>query len=88
MIQYDMADNSLNAKKIIEEYFRASGNAVPGNDEGLFETGALDSFGLVEFLTHLERETGIEIPPDKVTEENFSTIKAVESLLCELEGQQ
>ena len=43
-------------------------------DESLWESGILDSIGIVEFATEVEEEFGIEIPFDEIIVGNFETL--------------
>lgn len=57
------------------------GGSPPTDSDDLFETGALDSFALVDFVTLLEGQCGIKVPDADVTRANFQTISAIESYI-------
>lgn len=46
-------------------------------DAELVTTGLIDSADLVRVATHLERETGITIPDQDITAENFDSIDKI-----------
>lgn len=54
---------------------------VPGADESLFESGLLDSFGLPDLITALEKEFGIEVPDSDLNPRKFDTIERIEEYL-------
>jgi acyl carrier protein len=68
-------------KKILKGHFQATGGFSPVDGDDLFEKGALDSFGVVEFLNFLESRFGIQIPIEDITEANFSTVDAISELI-------
>ncbi len=44
-------------------------------DESLLETRVLDSYGIVDLLTFIEREFGLTIPDVDVTKEKMGSIR-------------
>jgi D-alanine--poly(phosphoribitol) ligase subunit 2 len=66
---------------ILKNHFLTNSGFKPENEDNLFEKGALDSFGVVEFLNFLESRFGTQIPVEDITEANFSTVKAVSALI-------
>jgi acyl carrier protein len=48
-----------------------------GDEENLFESGVLDSAGLVTFIGEIERHYGISIPDEDLLPENFASIAAM-----------
>lgn len=65
----------------IRKYFQETSDYSPDYHENLFESGALDSFGIVEFLTFLEEKAGAQIELEDITMENFSTIDTICKLI-------
>lgn len=48
---------------------------VPADDDAsLFDTGVIDSFGLIEFVSELERIFGVKVPDDELIPRRFETI--------------
>ena len=72
-------------KNIIMNFFEEHSHYRPSEEEDLFESGVLDSFGIVEFLTFIQDEFEKEIPIEDITEENFSRIKDICRLIKEQE---
>lgn len=54
---------------------------LPGRDSSLFQSGVLDSFTLVDFVTLLESECGIKIDDVDLRPQNFDTIAKVEAFV-------
>ena len=50
---------------------------VPSADTDLFETGVLDSFGLVDLLLHLETEFGAKTSVEDLEVDNFRSIATI-----------
>jgi acyl carrier protein len=55
--------------------------ALPDRDSSLFQSGVLDSFTLVDFVTLLESECNIKIDDSDLRPENFDTIARVEAFI-------
>jgi acyl carrier protein len=68
-------------KENLRGHFKTTVGFTPGDSDNLFEKGALDSFGVVEFLTFLETRFGVAIAIEDVTEAQFSTIHSVAELV-------
>jgi len=47
--------------------------------EDLLSTGLVDSLGIVSLVNFIEEETGLEVPPEDVTLENFISLHAIET---------
>ncbi|HEY3443225.1 MAG TPA: phosphopantetheine-binding protein [Paludibaculum sp.] len=56
-------------------------DAVPGADESLFESGLLDSFGLPDLISALEKEFGIQVPDSDLNPRKFDTLERIEEYL-------
>ena len=48
-----------------------------GDDENFFESGVLDSAGLVTFIGEIERQYRFSIPDEDLLPENFASIAAM-----------
>ena len=58
-------------------------------DEDLLLAGTLDSMRVMRLVQHLEDETGIAVPPEDVTLENFSSLRRIDAYLARRrEGRQ
>jgi acyl carrier protein len=62
----------------LNENAERAGVSQPAATDDLFQTGVLDSFALVDFVTLLEAECGIRVPDADVNPANFQTIEAIE----------
>ena len=54
-------------------------DAVPAEDESLFDSGYLDSFALPDMVAELEREFQVKIPDSDLNPRKFETISRIES---------
>lgn len=54
----------------------APGSAV-GPDDDLLASGLLDSLGVMQLVWFIEREFGLEVPPEDVTIEHFQSISHI-----------
>lgn len=54
---------------------------LPGRESSLFQSGVLDSFTLVDFVTVLESECNIRIDDADLRPGNFDTIAKVEAFV-------
>ena len=52
-----------------------------GIDDPLIEEGIIDSLGIVQLLDYISQEFGVEIDADELLPENFSSIRAIETLI-------
>jgi acyl carrier protein len=57
------------------------GAAQPKADDDLFKAGILDSFALVDLISILEEECGINIPDSDVSAANFQSVNAIENYI-------
>ena len=68
--------------KLIEIIQRVSKqDTVPGADESLFDSGLLDSFGLPDLISAMEKEFGIQVPDSDLNPRKFDTIERIEEYL-------
>ncbi len=51
------------------------------SDDNLFETGALDSTGVMDLIIFIQEKFGVTIEVEEVIEENFESIRAVEKMI-------
>lgn len=45
--------------------------------DSLMAHGIMDSMGVIELITFVQDEFGVEVGDDEITEENFGTLEAV-----------
>lgn len=46
-------------------------------DDDLIDSGILDSMGIMQLVTHLEKEYDIQIPSEEIEPDNFQTVKSL-----------
>ncbi len=68
-------------QQIIENALRVvtKNDAVPGEEESLFESGYLDSFALPDLVTELEKQFGISIPDNDLNPRKFESVARIEA---------
>jgi len=52
-----------------------------GLDDPLLENGIINSFGIVELVTFIEKEFGVTVPDRDVVPENFDSVRAISNLV-------
>lgn len=67
--------------ELLREIAEVQGVSLPSERESLFDAGVLDSFGLLEFLTTLEKDLNVIIPDKDLVPANFDTIAKINSYL-------
>jgi len=73
----------------IEAFLRASFQ-ISDKDNGfdhhvdLFESGYVDSVGIIETLSFISAEFDIEVPDDALLSEDFSTISGISAIIRDL----
>jgi acyl carrier protein len=55
-------------------------------DTDLFDTGILDSFGFVELIGFLEKETGHSVAEEDMDDPRFTTIAGIVEVMSEKAG--
>jgi acyl carrier protein len=48
-----------------------------GDDVSLFESGVIDSFGMIALVIQIELEFGIKVRPEEATAQNFRSISSI-----------
>ena len=51
------------------------------SDQDLFSTGIIDSFGMVSLIIAIEEKFSIELDPERLTPEHFSSIDKISQFL-------
>ncbi len=52
--------------------------------KALVEDGILDSLDIVEVIMEIEKEFGIEIPPDQIDPDNFQSVQAIWKMIQDI----
>jgi acyl carrier protein len=56
-------------------------------DEPLLQNGILDSLGVLELVSYLEREFGITVEDEDMAPENFQTIERIATFIAEKQNR-
>ena len=72
-------------RRYITENFRTNGEPFD-DDTALFSSGLIDSLGVIEFVTFIERQTGRSIRPTDITLENLDSIRRIVEMVREFEA--
>ena len=69
-------------QKIVNALKAVSKNdAVPADDDSLFDSGYLDSFALPDLVAELEKEFGITIPDSDLNPRKFESVARIEAYI-------
>jgi acyl carrier protein len=52
-------------------------------DDDLLDSGILDSMGIMQLVSHLEKTYGIRIPTEEIEPEQFASVTALAALVRE-----
>jgi acyl carrier protein len=69
------------------EFSVSPGDSGFGRGSDLFDSGYVDSFGLVELLGFVEGQFGVEISDDLLLSDEFATIEGISHAICRLRAQ-
>ncbi len=73
-----MADAKTAVKNYISENFLMGQSDIQLEDDTSFlEMGLLDSTGVIELVSFLEEEFGIQVEDDEITPENLDTLSRI-----------
>jgi acyl carrier protein len=50
-------------------------------DKGLIESGILDSYGFIEFVTYIEKNYNIELQDDEINNKNFADLNTIAAFI-------
>ena len=77
------ADVAEQVERYIRIQFRvAAEDARFSRSLPLFESGYVDSIGVVELLTFLSEEFSVDLPDDALMSDEFSTINGIAAVVC------
>ena len=79
-----MIDGGKMREQIKGFIMRSSGAARKrriGDDEHLLESGILDSLGVLDLLSFIEREFSVSLVDDELVPENFQTVARLASFV-------
>ena len=73
---------------ITENFLYARPDYVVAEDDHLLEKGIVDSMGMVELITFLQDQFGVEPADDEITEDNFATLQRIAAFVRRKLGVQ
>lgn len=79
-----MSDSEILAKLrryLDENYLYMRPAFELSEDDSLFETGVIDSMGVMELIMVLERDFDLSVGDDEITEENLGSLRAITSFV-------
>ena len=62
---------------IVDNFLFGDASAAPSIDQALVKTGVVDSTGILEIVTFLETEWGVQTADEELAAENFGSIAAI-----------
>lgn len=69
-------------RSFLKKNFPGAGRHRLSDDEALLATGIVDSLGVLDLVSFLEKQFQIRVADEELTPENFETIAALTSLIC------
>ena len=69
------------------DYFRESGEFEVHLDTKLMEEGIIDSMGVMQLVSFIEKTYSIEVDMDDLTMDNFATIARIMNLISTKKGK-
>lgn len=66
---------------ILENFLFSDNDADLGDDDSFIEKGVIDSTGILEVITFLEEEEGVQVSEDDMTPENFDSVNKIVTYL-------
>jgi acyl carrier protein len=64
-------------RHIRDEYLSKTSREEIASDTNLFETGTVDSAGLLSFISFIENKYGISVPDEDLLPENFVCVARI-----------
>lgn len=79
-----MSEDAVRAKvrAFIVERFPAVAARKLTDEDSLLESGVIDSLGILDLATFIDRELGVQLADDELTPENFDSIAALSRFLA------
>jgi acyl carrier protein len=72
--QMDIKDINKEIKKYVKDRFMNGDANKLTDDKSLFETGIIDSLGVLHLVSFMEQKFNIEVADEEMVPENFETI--------------
>ena len=65
-------------KFIIDNYLLGSSKAIIGDDDSFLEKGIVDSIGIIELTSFLQRRFNVSIRPVEIVPENLDSLRNID----------
>ena len=62
---------------VTSTFLYALPDACPTDDEPLFETGIVDSMGVIELVQFLQNAFAIHVGDDEITDQHFRSLRSI-----------
>ncbi|PYO47005.1 MAG: acyl carrier protein [Gemmatimonadetes bacterium] len=66
-----------------ENFLYMHTNFQLGDDDGLLDKGVIDSMGIVEVISFIEAEFGVQALEEEVSQQNFGSLSAIARFVAE-----
>lgn len=80
-----MVDPAVRIRDFLQKEVIKTSDDV-GNIGDLVTSGAIDSFDMVKLMVFIDKEFGVKISQEDLTEENFSSVSAIAALVMRKRG--
>lgn len=70
------------AEFVLNDLLLGDDRRMPGPEESLLESGAIDSTGILELIEFLESELGVHVDDDETVPENLDGIDRIASYVA------
>lgn len=72
----------MNTKENLKEFLeKETQNKIDDENINLIERGILDSFTMIKLIGFIEKDLGVKLDMEKLTPDNFNSIKTIIQLL-------
>jgi acyl carrier protein len=78
----------INAEKMLIEYFKEKADTTVDSRTLLLEEKIIDSIGVMELISFIESNFGVEFTDDDLTVDNFKTIGAIMALIMKKDKEK
>lgn len=75
-------------KFIMDKYLRGFGRRGIAYDDSFLEKGIIDSIGVIELASHIQKTYGIKIKVPEIVPENFDSLNKLEKYITKKIGHE
>ncbi len=69
-------------QQFIRQHFPVARQHQVGLNDSLFELGIVDSLGVLEIVTFIEKDLGVQLTDDELVPEHFASIATIANLVA------